>query len=499
MTNKSARRRVLANVFHACLGHIVAPLLKAGIDGLDIASGDGVHRRGHPILACYVGDYPEQCLVTGTYNGDCPICECSHDDLENHPCEDPLRDLDAILDALEQLGQPSYSAACQEVRIKPLQQPFWVGLPYVNIFQSITLDVLHQLYQGVIKHLVAWLTKVCGAAEIDLRARKIPPNHSIHIFRKGITILTRVTGTEHKQIASVLLGLISDIHLPNGISSAPLMSATRALLDFLYLAQFPVHTNTTLQDLQTSLDTFHDNSFIFVDLGVRTHFNIPKIHSLQHYVRSIKLFGTTDNFNTEATERLHIDFTKDAYRASNHKEEFFQMTKWLERREKVLRHGNYINWRSRSTVHGHGNVPPRQVTQWQPPDLARPLQIRMALHPTRKSVSLATIESPLHYGALSFIPALKRFIVQFNDPTISQRRRLDDCASSVHLPFDSLPLFHRIKFWNEELGGHDTVDSIHAQPPSYGSQNVAISPARFDTALIQVRGVASQSKQLQGE
>jgi hypothetical protein len=88
--------------------------------------------------------------------------------------------------------------ACREVRIKLLQQPFWVGLPYVNIFQSITPDILHQLYQGVIKHLLSWLTKICGAMEIDSRARKLPANHSIHIFQKGITTLSRVTGTEHK-------------------------------------------------------------------------------------------------------------------------------------------------------------------------------------------------------------------------------------------------------------------------------------------------------------
>ena len=35
--------------------------------------------------------------------------------------------------------------------------------------------ILHQLYQGVIKHLVAWLTEAYGAAEIDARCRRLPP------------------------------------------------------------------------------------------------------------------------------------------------------------------------------------------------------------------------------------------------------------------------------------------------------------------------------------
>jgi hypothetical protein len=44
----------------------------------------------------------------------------------------------------------------------------------------------------------------------------------------------------------------------------------------------------------------------------------------------IMLFGSTDNYNTEYTEQLHIDLAKDAYHAMNHKDEFAQMTCWLE-------------------------------------------------------------------------------------------------------------------------------------------------------------------------
>jgi len=33
---------------------------------------------------------------------------------------------------------------------------------------------------------------------------------------------------------------------------------------------------------------------------------------------------------------------KDAYRATNHRDEYAQMTVWLERREKILRHESYL-------------------------------------------------------------------------------------------------------------------------------------------------------------
>jgi hypothetical protein len=96
--------------------------------------------------------------------------------------------------------------------------------------------------------------------------------------------------------------------------------------------------------LKQSLATFHENKEVFVDHGVRDHFNVPKIHSLLHYSLSILLFGTMDNYNTEQTEQLHIDFTKDAYRATNHKDVYNQMTTWLERREKLQQHTMFISW-----------------------------------------------------------------------------------------------------------------------------------------------------------
>ena len=37
---------------------------------------------------------------------------------------------------------------------------------------------------------------------------------------------------------------------------------------------------------------------------------------------SIQLFGSMDNYNMEQSERLHIDFAKNAYRALNHKDEY---------------------------------------------------------------------------------------------------------------------------------------------------------------------------------
>lgn len=487
ITNQASRRRVLANLFHACMKLILQPLDEAGRKGEPMMTGDGVWRRCHPILAVYVGDYPEQCLVSGTYSGDCPVCHCPHDALEDYPSEYMYRDADDAHEALRDPQAPDFVRKCRDANVKPLQQPFWLHLPHVDIYQSITPDILHQLYQGVFKHLLSWLKDACGAAEIDARVARLPPSHGVRIFWKGVTKLSRVSGAEHKQISRFLLGVVVDLPVPGGRAVASrLIRATRALLDFLYLAQYPVHTAHTLEALSAALDAFHDNRDVFIELGVRTGFNIPKLHFLQHYVRFIKLFGTTDNYNTEATERLHIDFTKDAYRATNHRDEYPQMTKWLERREKILHHANYVLWRSQQVSIGPATLSAHQPVRWEPPDLSCPLHIKMTIHPTRKSVPLTEIKSRSRYGATFFVAALGRFVLLHNHPDITSNE-LEERLPSFRLPVEALPVYHRVKFWNEAVHGKTTLDSIHVHPRSTNDSGDIIIPARFDTALVRVR------------
>ncbi|KAJ7222751.1 hypothetical protein B0H12DRAFT_1078209 [Mycena haematopus] len=508
--NSAARRRILANVFHACMSYILAPLKTAGVAGIPLTSGDGVTRRGHPIYATFIGDYPEQCLATTVKAGECPTCEVPRDELGEETGY-PLRDLESILNALETLdeGPTIYAHACAEAGIKPVYHPFWEGLPYANIFRSITSDVLHQLYQGIVKHLISWLKSCCGEEEIDARCRRLPPNHNIRLFMSGISNLSRVTGKEHDQISRFLLGIIVDIRLPDNLSPNRLLAAVRGILDFVYQAQYPMHTSETLEHLSNSLQRFHDNKSIFVDLGVRSDFNLPKLHGCSHYIMYIKLFATTDNYNTESTERLHIDLAKDAFRATNFKDEFPQMTLWLERKEKVFRHEKYIQWRLDGCP-----APRSKVTL--PPGIIYERRLKMTKFPTQKSVRINRLVSD--YGATFFRDALTRFVVKFNNPGLSPAQVEAESASTV-LPFNAVPVFHKIKYTTEDpytAGGptDSVIDAIHVQPGKL-LKNGNDLPARFDTALIndgtgkmtgvegyrvaQVRVVFSfKSKQIQG-
>ena len=106
----------------------------------------------------------------------------------------------------------------------------------------------------------------------------------------------------------------------------------------------------------------------------------------------------------------------------------------------------------------------------------------MTCHATCKSISITEITSPNGYGAVDFEAALCQFIVQFQNPKLTCIQ-IEEASYDVHLPLYSLPVFHKIKFWNEEDHENVTLNSIHAYSARHKDGSITRA-AHFDTALV---------------
>lgn len=475
VTNEAQRKRLVLNITHRCLRQIMRPLKDAGANGVELASGDGAVRRGHTIYAAHVGDYLEHIAVVACKNGECPQCLVPPTELGELETF-PLRALEEVLAALSTFDTDpeKFFGHCRKARIKPVVHPFWEDLPFANVFLCVTPDVLHQLLQGLIKYLVKWVKKAYSEEELDKRCQKLPRGCYLRHFLRGISPLSKSTGKEHYDVARILLGLLVDLKLPRGTDSNELITASRALLDFLFLAQYPVHSQDTLTQLEEALRTFHATKGVFVKLGIRTNFNLPKLHFLSHYVNLIRYLGTTDNFNTEYSERLHIEFAKLAYEATNGKDELSQMTIWLERKEKIQEFDAYVIWRVNKCPPIEGAL----TTQFPP------TRVLMTKNPSRKSVTMSELET--HYGATFIQDAIARYVAAARYPGASARK-IEDASRAVHVAGLRVGVYHKAKFWLGHEEHHPLSSNewnvAHAHPAQRNKRRETV-PGQFDVVLV---------------
>jgi hypothetical protein len=186
----------------------------------------------------------------------------------------------------------------------------------------------------------------------------------------------------------------------------------------------------------------------FADYEVAENFELPKLHSAGHYDPSIRLFGTTDNYNTEQTERLHIEFAKEAYRASNKKDYHEQMIYWLQRRETM--------WEIKSRVVRHdqaSQVPANDATVERVPRTSSPsYTIRLAKRPAT-SASLQILKDK--YKAPLITEELKRFIFEYSEFKKMGKPTRRKCPETP-LSFSEVEIWHHIKFGLPNLHTHDS-------------------------------------------
>ncbi len=233
MTELKHRSRV-QGIFHKSMKTILEPLKQAGAEGIRMTDSKRNIRQVHPILLCYVADYPEQCLVTCTKQETCPKCRQNTDHLGDIEFSLP-RTRKWTTDTINSTKKASKGSAtqfhkyCMDNDLSGgVYTPFWQDMPYTDIHHTITPDILHQLYQGIFKHAVGWCQTVLGEKQLDQRIRVLPYGYGLRHFKNRISNLAQITGTERKNMAKVLLGCIHDIMAPKGIK------AMKALLDFIY-------------------------------------------------------------------------------------------------------------------------------------------------------------------------------------------------------------------------------------------------------------------------
>ncbi|KAI5992617.1 hypothetical protein EDC04DRAFT_2872765 [Pisolithus marmoratus] len=270
------------HLFHHAMSLLLRPLVDAGRDGKAMVCADGYLCCVHPIFAAYVADFPEQCLVACNKESRCLCCLVQSNKRGDHE-ENPWRSMADTLKTLRCKHRNGRSRKFDDKGLHAVYKPFWKDLPFTNIFACITPDILHQLHKGVFHdHLLQWCVSIVGEKEVDAHFQAMSRY-------PGILTVSQWTGTEHKEMQRVFVGLLS------------------GTVDDHVLVVCQQHMDLSLKAMEDSLKTFHDHKHI--------DFNVLKIHSLQHYVSLIRALRSADSYNTDNKCDYEAIHHKSAYLA----------------------------------------------------------------------------------------------------------------------------------------------------------------------------------------
>ena len=342
-----------ARLFHQCIRHILNPLLVAGNNGINMTDSKGDVRFSFPLVAAHIADYPEQILVACAAGYNSPVTTANYYQLGDPKPSPPrtyawtMHQIACAVQRIDPADIAAYHEVAKGLGVNDVYEPYWKDLPGFQPELVIAPDILHGLIRFWRDHLLRWVIRLVGKDEIDSRLRALQRIPGWRHFKNGIKHLSQWTGREDRELQRVLVAVVANVPKIN----KEVMRCLRAFHDFLYLAQYRSHSDTTLTYLHDALHAFHSTKRVFIQTkarrgkkGVIPHFCIPKLAAMHSYIRHIPEMGSSPQFSTEIVESLHRPMAKVPYRATNHKEYVAQMCRFMDRMERIQFSQEFVAW-----------------------------------------------------------------------------------------------------------------------------------------------------------
>ncbi|KAG8733863.1 hypothetical protein FRC10_012109 [Ceratobasidium sp. 414] len=500
---KALRERLKGELLHYSMGSIMRPLEEAGQTGVEMWCADGRLRRIYPLLAAFVGDWPEQNDMACTTRSGCPKC-LKRGAGRGDERSAASRTRVSTLSALDRYLETGRKRTLNILGLKPWW-PWWANLPGVDFATCVTPDLLHQIHKGLIKsHAMQWIQRKLGKPVVDERFASMTCAKDLRHFKRGISVVSQWTRREAKEMEKVFLPLLTEHEdLPKD-----LVVFIRALLDFSYIARAARLTDGELEELRQALAEMHRLKHVLVSSGIYETLGrfdrIPKWHMISHYADSIRELGTPDGYNMEGPEYLHIVYVKTGWAVSNKRDAILQIIEYCERLEALRIHRAHLN-----ELYGEPGGEPRTTAvfvadedgvyepedhqdgeePWEDVDeegddgdddntdaIEHPwLEFAIAVRPTRHVTLAQLVED---YGAMSLEWALKSFL----QPYAHSRWFI--------LPSDQFSVWHKLTLYHHPLSFAPDEprqrNVIRVRPPMCDARGRSLWSFKliFDTALF---------------
>jgi Plavaka transposase len=345
-----------ARVYHICVDIITVNLKLAEAHGAFMSDPSSRVRMCHTPLASWIGDLPEQRVVSCILANQSPFTMATANDFGDHHSF-PSRTWDHTLNLIAEacsITDPSlvsaFAKTCQNYSLNGVHQPFWMNWGRANPPDFLTPDALHAFHKFFFDHPLKWVINIMGREELDRRIAALQPCLGVRHWKNGISTLKQCTGREHRDIQKILVSVIANA-VPDRV-----LCAVRALVEFIFHAQGLLLYDEHLHALDEVLREFHTFKNAIINAGGRwgknsaiLHFKIPKLEGLIRVAQNARRMGAPYQYMSDITERCHITHVKTPYRRSSRQNFHEQCCRFMDRMEKLRLFGLYVSLKSNNT------------------------------------------------------------------------------------------------------------------------------------------------------
>ncbi|KAG2039998.1 hypothetical protein BDR03DRAFT_932839 [Suillus americanus] len=389
-----------------------------------------------------------------------------------------------------------FQKTAKAAHLSGVHMPYWSDWMFACPSVFLAGEILHTCIKFFTDHPLNWVKETVGKRELDARFMVQHKRVGTWHFTKGVTHVNQMTGQEHRDIQHTIVASIAGVAAPRFIRSI------RALIEFIYLAQNPVHSPDSLHSMVQVLSDFHAFKDAIIDAKARS------------FRGMVERLGMLMQFLADMTERLLITHCKHLFECMNRRSTDFmeQCVRILNRQESMEPFNLYTLFYSRgASLINAIHIEDEEVTTVNPalswvshvlPDEAhsvhgpRPVQNHFlkgilsedaltAFHLTSTPDfnALTPVSIQTKYSLLDFDHALSRFIDQLS------------LSTGKHTRWDHR--YGRFHTWNKfRLLLHSAFQSqvimpsrvVQAYPPSD-----AFPLRNCDTVLINVMGDDGQT------
>ena len=224
----------------------MAPLKHATLHGVTLTDAVGSIRHCYTPFASYIADLPEQQLISCMAMSASPITVTERSQFSDAEPAEPqtgrhmLIQISKLCSQVDPWDLDTFQKVAKLCKLLSVHRPFWRNWRFANPLPFLTGEILHTCHKFFFNYILVWCKVLIRAHALDTHFKNLHQQVAVCHFSSGVSHVTQMTGRDHHDIERTIILVLT------GIAPNHFITPICTMVEFIYQAQNPVHTNPSV-------------------------------------------------------------------------------------------------------------------------------------------------------------------------------------------------------------------------------------------------------------